>query len=256
MNLNLIEEDFKKKVCEKIKIIPEGKDRFQIFTPFIFGDGDHIVSLLKKMPDGWIISDEGHTYMHLSYELDVRDLEKGTRQKIIDSTLSMFGLKDEDGQLMIEIENESFGDALFSFIQGIIKITDTNYLTREMIRSTFMEDFENFIKEKVPEDRRIFNYHDPVHDPDRKYIVDCKVNGNKRPYFIFAIPNDDKCMIATICCLQFEKWGLPFHPIGLFEDEETINRKVLARFSDVCEKLFSSLYTNKDRIEKYLNSQL
>lgn len=253
MDILSIEKEFKKKVCDKIQIIPEGKERFRIFTPFMFEDGDHLVSLLKKSTKGWIISDEGHTYMHLSYDLDMKDLEKGARQKIINSALSMFGVKDEGGELTAEVENEAYGDVLYSFIQGILRITDVNYLSRERVRSTFVEDFKSFIAEKIPEDRRIFDYYDNQHDPEAKYIVDCKINGMKRPLFVFAIPNDDKCRDATINCLQFEKWGIPFHSISIFEDQETITRKVLARFSDVCDKQFSSLYLNKDRIEKYLS---
>jgi len=252
MDIFSIEKEFKKKVCDKIAITTEGKERFRISTPFMFNDGDHLVSLLKKSPKGWIISDEGHTYMHLSYEIDVKDLERGNRQKIFNSILSMFGLKDEDGELIVEVENGNYGDALYSFIQSILKITDISYLSRERVRSTFMEDFNLFISEKVPENRRTFDYHDKNYDPESKYVVDCKVNETKKPVFIFAIPHDDKCRDATINCLQFEKWGIPFRPMAIFEDQETINRKVLARFSDVCEKLFSNLYTNKDRIEKYL----
>ena len=256
MDILSIEKDFKNKVCDKIKIVPEGKERYRIFTPFMFNDGDHLVSLLKKSPKGWIVSDEGHTYMHLSYEVDVRELERGTRQKIVDSALSMFGMIDKDGELIVEVESESYGDALYSFIQGVFKITDVNYLSRERVRSAFMEDFKGYLTEKIPEDRRFFDYFNKEHDPEGKYIVDCEINGMKNPIFVFAVSNDAKCKDATINCLQYEKWGIKFRSLAIFEDQETIDRKTLARFSDVCEKQFSSLYLNKDRIENYLQQQM
>ena len=76
------------------------------------------------------------------------------------------------------------------------------------------------------------------------------------PAFIFAISNDDKCKDATINLHQFEKWGLNFRSITIFEEQEAINRKVLARCSDVSEKQFSSLTLNKDRISSYLTQIL
>ena len=119
-----------------------------------------------------------------------------------------------------------------------------------------MEDFRQFLSEKVPEERRTFDYCDEVHDRDKKYVVDCKINGLENPFFVFGIPNDDKCQLSTINVLQFEKWGLKFHSMAIFEELEKIGRKILARFTDVCEKEYSSLYTNRDRIEKYLAERL
>ncbi len=76
------------------------------------------------------------------------------------------------------------------------------------------------------------------------------------PAFIFAISNDDKCRDATINLHQFEKWELNSRSIAIFEEQETISRKFLARFTDVSEKQFSSLTLNKDRISSYLTQML
>ena len=88
------------------------------------------------------------------------------------------------------------------------------------------------------------------------YTVDCRVNGMARPLFVFALPNDDRVRDSTIALLKFENWGIPHRSLAIFEDQESINRKALARFSDVCEKQFSSLGVNRDRIVRYLEDVL
>ena len=254
MNFELIEKEFKNKICEEINLSQEGVNRFIVFNPFMFDDGDHLVVLLKGKDGKWLFTDEGHTFMHVSYD-DI-DIDKGTRKKIIDNVLAGYGIKNQEGELIAEIYNSQFGDALYSYLQGLIKITDISYLTRERVRSTFMEDLKAFIEEKVPSDRLIFDYYDKQHDPDAKYMVDCRINGMKRPLLLFGIPTDDKCRDVTITCLQFEKFNVPFRSMAIFEDQETVNRKVLARFSDICDKQFSTLATNKERISKYLHEIL
>lgn len=256
MNYGQIESDFKDKISSKIRLEPEGKGRFRVFTPFLFDDGDHLCIVLKYWQNRWILTDEGHTLMHLSYNMDIKDIEKGSRHKIIEKSLNMFNLQDENGEFIITVENGAFGDALYSFIQGLVKITDVSYLSRERVRSTFMQDFREHIEENVSGDRRVFDYNDPNHDPENKYVVDCLINNMPRPLHVYAIPNDDRCRDATINILQFEKWGLTFFSIAIFEDQEAIGRRVLARFSDVCDKQFSSLPPNRDRITKFIKDRL
>jgi len=156
MNLERIEQDFRDKVCEKLRISTEGVDRFRVFTPFMFEDGDHLAIVLKKdlsaclpVPSGrqtgdaqagnggWILSDEGHTYMHLTYDLDEKDLQRGTRQKIITNALSVFSVQDREGELIVPIENDSYGDAFFRFVQAILRIVEGIYFSEKKFNKRY-----------------------------------------------------------------------------------------------------------------------
>lgn len=247
-----IEADFRSKVCEQISLRTEGTKRHRVLTPFRFSDGDHLSILLKQQDNGWFLTDEGHTYLHLTYDIDENDLRRGGRQQIVTNVLSAFEVDEVNGELIKAIPDEQYGDALYSFIQALLKITDVTFLTRERVRSTFAQDVREFMNSVVPEDRLEVGWHDPIRDPDGQYQADYRINGMECPIMVYALHNDDRTRDATIALLKFETWGMPFHSLGVFEDQETINRRVLARFTDVAERQFSSLPANRDRIREYL----
>lgn len=256
MTIETIEADFRRKVGESVRLASEGVNRYRVFTPFLFEDGDHLAVTLKREDSRWVLSDEGHTYMHLTYDLDEKDLQRGNRQKVISNALSVFSVEDREGELRLLIHDGQFGDGLFSFVQAVLKITDVTYLSRERVRSTFLEDFRSFMEATVPADRRSFDWRDAQHDPAGKYTVDCRINGMPKPIMVFALPSDDRVRDATISLLQLERWHIPHRSLAIFEDQEEINRKVLARFSDMCEKQFSTLGANQDRIAAFLKEAM
>lgn len=248
-----IEQAFRDKVCASLRLESEGSDRYRVVSPFLYGDGDHLSIVLRRNDSGWVLTDEASTYMHLSYELDDRALDTGTRQKIISDALTFFGIEDDDGELRVAVEADQYGDALYSLVQAMLRISDVTFLSRERVASAFMEDFRKFLSRILPEDRRTFEWSHPKHDPKQLYSVDCYVNGTqRRPIAIYGLTGDSRVRDATITLHQFESWGLELDSVGIFEDMERISRKPLARFADVCGKLFSSLPENEDRINKHL----
>ena len=256
MTLDGIEKEFQERLCAQVRLESEGLDRYRVFTPFRLDDGDHLSIVLRQDLLGWTLSDEGHTYMRLTYDIDEDDLFSGTRQQIISDALSSFQVEDREGELLLGISDGGYGDALFSFAQALLKISDVSYLTRERVRSTFKDDFETLMSEAVPEERRHFDWYETGLDPSGKYKVDCRVNGMARPIFAYALLNDTNTRDATIALHRFGEWNLEFHPIAIFEDQTSIGRQVLARFSDVCENQFSNLAGNRTRIAQFLKTHI
>ena len=256
MNVESLREEFRSRICEQVDVQPEGQDRFVVLTPFRHEDGDHFGIVLKRQENDWILTDEASTLMHLSYEIDEKDIDSGNRAELISASLAGFAVENRGGEFVIPVSEEKFGDALFNFVQALMKVSDVSYLSREMVRSTFLEDFEKFLRSKVPPNRLQFKWHDEENDPKHHYPVDARINGMKRPLLVYALPGDDKVKDATISLLMFEKWGRKFRSMAIFEDQERIGRPTLAKFTDVCENAYSSLEGNRDRIATYLEEVL
>jgi hypothetical protein len=249
-----IEHDFRQKVCEQVTLKGTGLGRFVVEQPFCFPDGDHFVVVLQKLPNGWVLTDEGHTLMHMDYD-DV-DLSSKTRARVLDETLTAFNVHHvADGALQLNVPGECFGDALFTYLQALNKVTDLAFIRRETVKSLFMSDVRELMQNLVPEDRRVFDYHDASRDPEANYSVDLLIDGVRQAEFVFFITNDMNCQQATIVCHQFEHWHIPFHATGIFENQMVIGRKYVAQFSDVAYKQIPSL-SSRDRLEQYVRNEV
>ncbi len=122
MSMKAVERDFRAKVSEEIRIQSEGVKRFRVFTPFRFDDGDHLVIVLKDEGTNWLLTDEGHTYMRLTYDIDETDLQKSVCRKLISDALSEFQIEDRNHEFVHTIRDQEYGKSLFLFVQAIQKI--------------------------------------------------------------------------------------------------------------------------------------
>ena len=131
MSIETIIQEFRNGVSECVRLSAEGPDRFEVLTPFMFDDGDHLVIVLKRERGGWVLSDEAHTYMHLADDLDDDDRRGGMCDRIIAKALAMFRIEDRNGELVRPITDEGYADALFAFAQGLLTIAAAAYTARE-----------------------------------------------------------------------------------------------------------------------------
>lgn len=215
--------------------------------PFTFEDGDHYVVLLKQVGDQWYLTDEGHTFMHLSYL--VPQFDQGNRRGIIDKVLASLRVESRDGELRLPVEPESAGDSFFTFIQAITRISDVTFLSRERVRSTFAEDFQQVVQKAASGRTVTPSYSHPQHDPEKLYPVDIRVDGsNLGQVLLFGIGNDEQCQRATITLYRWQQWGERFGSVGIFRDQTEINRHALARFTDIAGRQFSTLETARDML--------
>jgi hypothetical protein len=107
---------FKEKVCHEVEIEKQGLDRYVVYTPFAFDDGDHYVVLLKRERDRWLLTDEGHTFMHLSY--GGVDVLSGQRGELVKESLVAAGLENRAGELVLDVPDEQFGAAVTNHPTG------------------------------------------------------------------------------------------------------------------------------------------
>jgi hypothetical protein len=252
-NGNSLEVDFRRDLAEEVEIRPLGPDRYGIVTPMAFDDGDLLPLVLIKDDQGWYFTDEGHTFLQLTYELEEADFRQPTRRDILNKNLSTFGLENRNGELVLRVDNSRFGDALYTFAQALVKIDDIRYLSRDRARSTFVEDVHRMVREIAsPTKEIIYNWYDPVVDPTGNYPVDCKVNGTGKPIFVFALPNDSRVALATVSLFKLSQAGLNFKSVGIFEDQTKLDPKWVARFTDIGDKSFSNLEAARKDFLKYI----
>lgn len=131
---------------------------------------------------------------------------------------------------------------------------DVTFLERERVVSTFLDDFRGSIN-KIAIKRKLKIEFNCFVEKDKKryYPIDACMKTKEEDLFIFAINSDQKCLISALTILTFEKWGVKFNPVGIFEDQTEISRGILAKFSDACNKQISSL-DQIERFEKFIEN--
>ncbi|HQT00886.1 MAG TPA: DUF1828 domain-containing protein [Thiobacillus sp.] len=219
-------------------------------TPFSFPDGDHYPIYLAETGTGGVrLSDGGHTLMHLSYENDIDKFFEGTRSLLMEQAIAQqrVGYDAENGTFYVDASMEHLADAVFRLGQAITRIYDLTYLNRSHVASTFYDDLQERIKSVVSEERIKRDFAVPGLPGSENYPVDFCIETNKGiPLFLYGVPSRDKARLVTIFLHHLIQNRVDFDSLIVFDNQEEIPRRDLARLSNVGGEMIASLNAEDD----------
>jgi len=242
--------------AQEVRLRTTSASEILVQVPFHFPDGDGFLVYIRQLADGsYELTDKANTLLHLSYHVDTDRLGEGARAAIFEGIRSRHGVQERQGELVARSPTEELlGSAVFNFVHALIQVADLRFLEREIVRSTFRDDFERLVLERFS-DRAIKDYTDPVHDADGKYPVDFLLNGVTRPVAVFGVLSETAALKALVTAQQFISHGTRVRFVAVEEAQESLTRRTVAWLSDTFDKQFSSLHGNEEAISRYLEEE-
>jgi hypothetical protein len=245
-----------KQLCTNVSLVERPDGITMLDTPFSFPDGDHYPIYVTETGTGGIrLSDGGHTLMHLSYENDIDKFFEGTRSLLMEQTIAQerVGYDPDKGTFYVDASMEHLADAVFRLGQAITRVYDLTYLNRSHVASTFYDDLQERIKTVIPEEKIKRDYTVLGLPNAENYPVDFLIETKtSTPLFLYGIPNRDKARLATIFLQYLIQNRVNFDSLLVFDNQEEIPRKDLARLSNVGGEMIASLNAEEDFERKLL----
>jgi Domain of unknown function DUF1829/Domain of unknown function DUF1828 len=119
-------------------VLRELNGHVEITTPFLDRHNDFIQIYARRDNGGFLLTDDGYTIDDLKMSGCLLDTRK--RQDLLKVTLAGFGVKQEEGALIVHATADNFPLRKHNLIQAILAVNDLFYLAQPYVASVFLED--------------------------------------------------------------------------------------------------------------------
>ena len=180
----------------------------QLILPIHHEDGDMVEIYLADSPKGdeYVrICDYGLTLMRLSYTYEI---STPTRQQIFESILINNGISNEEGNLYLDAPMDKLYEGILQFAGCAQKVCNMRYWSREITRSAFYDDLEEYITSDLKDfspSAALF----PL--PDYPTGVDWSLTLESWSFFVFGVHSNDKAKVVALALLEFQKGPTAVH---------------------------------------------
>ena len=218
--------------------------KYQLTVPILHEDGDMIDIYLQDSPQGTgyvRINDFGLTLQRLSYSYD---LNTPSKRKIFNSILINNDVQNDNGALYLDVPIKKVYESVFQFAGCVQKVCNMEYWSREIIKSAFYNDLNNFVTAELKE----FS-PEPDVTPLRGYEVvkvDWSLKWKARQFYLFGVLGNNKAKDSAIALLEFKKANLPFISLVVHEDIESLGNKEVKYLTKNADKQYPVLEDLKE----------
>lgn len=119
----------------------------QIATPFLDRHNDEIEIYVDKRNGGLVLTDDGYTVTDL--EAGGMTFETEKRKAHLQAILNGFGVRIENGELLVAATPHDFPQKKHALVQAILSINDMFIMAEEHVLSLFKEDVARFLEQNA-----------------------------------------------------------------------------------------------------------
>lgn len=213
-------DSVRRSICENYSFDEIGTDEFLVHTGMYYDDGDELHIVMKKMSDGVLLTDEGHTMMWLSYE----DFTfTGTRRDLLDRYVEQNGVSLIDGCIQITVESPGHaGSALSSLIQTMLQVAGLRNLSRSNVASTFKEDVLSTFRESTLAELCEFKKEIPGKGGSVEADIFLRA---ERPVLIFVASGPGRAKDVLINLLMVQEADIGYRTVVVIDESSKISKR-------------------------------
>lgn len=220
--------------------------KYQLIVPILHEDGDMVDIYLQDSPEGEEcvrICDFGMTSMRLSYTFDVNS---PARRRIFDSILINNGVNSDEGNLYLDTPLNMLYESVLQFAGCVQKVCNMRYWSREVVRSAFYDDLEEYIITELTSFNPIADQSPIPENPI--FSVDWSLKHQDRTFYLFGVRGNDKAKNVAIALLEFQKAELPFISLVVHEDMEELGRRERQYLTRNADTQYPAIGDFRDRV--------
>lgn len=117
----------------------------ELTTPFLDRHNDHLQVYAERRGDEIILSDDGYVLGDL--QASGLELTTEKRRAVLDATLNGFGVKSDQGCLVVEASDRNLGQRVHALIQAMLAVNDMFMMAQSRVSGFFFDDVRAFLEE-------------------------------------------------------------------------------------------------------------